>query len=73
MNNILKKTNDDANFQKALKVKLNEVLDKAQKINFIKAPTVNKKLEEEVKVPVPVPVPAPPQPKPIVNPVVNPP
>ena len=77
MNNILKKTNDDANFQNALKVKLNETLDKAQKINFIKAPTVNKKLEEEAKVPVPVPVPvpapAPPQPKPVVNPYVCPP
>ena len=56
---MLAKTKDDENFQKALKVKLNEILDKAQKINFLKAPTVIKKLEEEAKVPVPVPAPVP--------------
>ena len=47
LNKVLQQTKDDVNFQTALKEKLNQILDKAQKINFLNAPTVIKKNEEQ--------------------------
>ena len=43
LNKILQETKDDENFQIALKEKMAEILDKAQKTHYITSPLINKK------------------------------